>query len=374
MKVIIDNKIPFIKGVLEPFIDVEYAAGSEISNDMLRDANALIVRTRTKCNESLLKGTKVRFIATATIGFDHIDTEYCANNGISWTNSPGCNAGSVMQYIASALLTYAKEKNIDLTKKVLGVIGIGNVGKKVVQLAEQIGMQVLLNDPPRAKTEGACGYISLKGLLRESDIITCHVPLNYSGEYKTHHLVDNGFLNNINKGTLLINSSRGEVVDSEALKSALKSEKLCDVILDVWENEPNIDLELLNMTHYATSHIAGYSTDGKSNATMMCVRALSKYFNLGIDDWEPDDLPVPEENIIKFDAKGLSFQEILTKAILPTYSILTDDSKLRNIPQDFEKHRGNYPLRREFQAYYLSINNLTSHDKWVLMRMGFNIK
>lgn len=374
MKVVIDNKIPFIKGVLEPFIDVDYYPGSEINKNIVRTADALIVRTRTKCNAELLHGSKVKFIATATIGFDHIDTEYCKENGIHWTNSPGCNAGSVMQYIASALLSYAKEKDVDLTKKVLGVIGVGNVGKRIVKLAEHIGMQVLLNDPPRALAESSCGFISLKGLLREADIITCHVPLNYSGEYKTHHLVDTEFLNNINKGTLLINSSRGEVVDSKAVKNSLVNKELHDLILDVWENEPNIDIELLNLTHFGTSHIAGYSTDGKSNATMMCVRALSRFYNLGIDEWEPDFLPVPENQVIEFDAIGKSIQQVLTEAILSTYSIKYDDEILRKAPTDFEKHRGNYPLRREFQAYQLSITNLSTENKRILMQMGFNIK
>jgi erythronate-4-phosphate dehydrogenase len=374
MKVIIDNKIPFIKGVLEPFIDVEYYPGNEITNDIVKEAGALIVRTRTKCNAALLQESKVKFIATATIGFDHIDTEYCRNNGIHWTNAPGCNAGSVMQYIASALLTYAKDKDIDLREKVLGVIGVGNVGKRIVKLAEYIGMQVLLNDPPRAKAEGPCGFISLNGILREADIITCHVPLIYSGEYKTHHLINSDFLKSLNQSTILINSSRGEVVDSEAIKSALINEKLRDIILDVWENEPTIDIELLKMAYYGTSHIAGYSTDGKANATMMSVRALSRFFNLGIDDWEPDDLPFPDYSLINIDASGKNFQQILTEAILPTYSIKSDDKTLRENPAEFEKHRVNYPLRREFRAYHLSISNLSVENRSTLMRMGFNIK
>jgi erythronate-4-phosphate dehydrogenase len=374
MKVIVDNKIPFIKGVLEPFIDVEYYPGNEIDNKKVKDADALIVRTRTNCDASLLDGTSVKFIATATIGYDHIDTDYCLKKNIFWTNAPGCNAGSVMQYVASALLTYADEQGINLKDKVLGVIGVGNVGKRIVQLAEYIGMQVLLNDPPRAKSEGPCGFISLKGLMREADIITCHVPLNYSGEYKTHHLVDENFLNSLNKGSLLINSSRGEVVDSQALKKYLVNKKLNAVILDVWENEPFIDKELMEMAYFATPHIAGYSTDGKANATKMSVRSLSQFFNLGIDDWEPDDLPVPEKNIIEIDSTNKSLQHVLKSAIIPTYNIHNDANGLRNSLSDFEKLRGNYPLRREFLAYSLSVKNLSVENKWTLMRMGFNIK
>ena len=178
MKVIIDNKIPLLQGVLEPFIDVEYYPGKEISKEKVRDADALIIRTRTKCNADLLEGTSIKFIATATIGYDHIDTEYCKSRGIAWTNAPGCNSGSVMQFIASAILTWAKEKQINIEDRVLGVVGVGNVGNKVVRLAENLGMQVLLNDPPRERTEGKCGFVSLKGILRDADIITLHVPLN----------------------------------------------------------------------------------------------------------------------------------------------------------------------------------------------------
>lgn len=374
MKVIVDKKIPFLKGVLEPFIDVEYYDGKEISSQIVKNADALIVRTRTKCDAALLKGSSVKFIATATIGFDHIDTKYCDDNGIIWTNAPGCNAGSVMQYIASALLTYAKEKNIDLSTKVLGVIGVGNVGKRIVQLAENIGMQVLLNDPPRERTEGPCGFISLKGLLREADIVTCHVPLIMDGEDKTYHLVDENFLNKINKGTILINSSRGEVVDTMALKSSIKNMSIKDAILDVWEHEPNIDRELMGLAYFATQHIAGYSTDGKANATMMSVRSLSRFFNLGIDDWEPEDLPVPEDAIIQFDASNISFQQVITEAVFATYSIRNDDKDLRANPGDFEKLRGDYPLRREFGAYNLKISNLSGNDKKNLLKMGFSFK
>jgi erythronate-4-phosphate dehydrogenase len=374
MKVIVDEKIPFLHNVLEPFVDVEYYAGNEINNSILKSADALIIRTRTKCNASLLADTPVKYIATATIGYDHIDTEFCKRMGITWTNAPGCNSSSVMQYIASALLTYSKEQGIDLKNQVLGVIGVGNVGKKIVKLAENLGMQVVLNDPPRANKEGKCGFISLTGLLREANIITCHVPLVYKGQYQTHHLINKEFLSRVNKETLFINTSRGEVVDTQSLKEALKTRQIKDAFIDVWENEPDIDTELIKMAYFATPHIAGYSTDGKANATKMSVQALSRHFNLGIDDWEPDDIPTPENAIIKIDAIYNDFQSILKDTVLPTYSIRYDDKLLRNSPNDFEKLRGNYPLRREFGAYYISTSNLSVDNRWGLLRMGFNIK
>jgi erythronate-4-phosphate dehydrogenase len=374
MKVIVDEKIPFLHNVLEPFVDVEYYAGTEINNSIVKNADALIIRTRTKCDASLLSNTKVKFIATATIGYDHIDTEYCNKKDIIWTNAPGCNSNSVMQYIASALLTYSMEQGIDLKNKVLGVIGVGNVGKKIVKLAEYLGMQVILNDPPRAKKEGPCSFISLKGLLRDANIITCHVPLAYKGDFPTYHLVNEEFLSKVNKETILINSSRGEVVDTQSLNIALKTQKIKEAFVDVWENEPKIDRELLKMAYFATPHIAGYSTDGKANATKMSVQALSRHFDLGIDDWEPDDIPTPENTTIKIDANNSNFQNILKDAILSTYSIRNDDKLLRNCPNEFEKLRGNYPLRREFVAYHISVSNISIEDRWNLLRMGFNIK
>ncbi len=291
MKIVVDDKIPFIRGVLEPFADVLYKQGSLIGHEDVKNADALIIRTRTKCNKELLEGSKVRFIATATIGSDHIDTEYCREKGIKWANAPGCNSGSVMQYVASALLSYAKSENIKLEDRVLGVIGVGNVGKKVVRLAEMLGMQVLLNDPPRQEVEGDCGFISLEGILRESDILSFHVPLSMNGRYKTYHMCDKDFANKMNDNTLLINTSRGEVIDNAIIKESLAAGKFANVILDVWEKEPNISKELVDAVKIATPHIAGYSTDGKAMGTLMSVRAVADYFDLPITDWEPEELP-----------------------------------------------------------------------------------
>lgn len=166
MKVIIDDKIPFIKGVLEPYANVEYMAGNSITRKNLTDVDALIIRTRTKCNATLLKGTQVKFIASATIGHDHIDTAFCKANSITWTNAPGCNSGSVMQYVASALVFFAQQNNMILKDHVLGVVGVGNVGRKIIKLAEILDMHVLLNDPPRVRAEGVCGFISLDGIFK----------------------------------------------------------------------------------------------------------------------------------------------------------------------------------------------------------------
>ncbi len=373
MIVVADNKIPFLKGALEPFADVVYASGKEITNELLKStsAEALLIRTRTKCNHDLLGNTNVSFIATATIGYDHVDTDYCSKNGIVWTNAPGCNSSSVKQYISSALVTLAKKKGFDLKDRTLGVIGVGNVGSKVVRAAEQLDMKIYMNDPPRQRKENVCQLRSLDTILRECDILTFHVPLNLEGEDVTFHMADKTLFDRVNKGTIIINSSRGEVVNTNDLKNAIQSGKLGGVVLDVWEREPFIDAELLNMTDIVTPHIAGYSADGKANGTSMSIRSLSRFFNLGIDDWEPEDIPVPPVTKLKINCRGKSDDQIISEAILGTYDILEDDIRLRNSVETFEKQRGDYPLRREFQIYTILLSEERPEVDKRLRRLGF---
>lgn len=211
MKIVADDKIPFLKGALEPYAEVVYISGKQINREILKDADALLIRTRTKCSENLLEGTAVRFIGTATIGFDHIDTHYCNKNGITWTNAPGCNSTSVQQYIAAALLKLSYECHFNLKDKTLGIIGVGNVGSKVEMFARSIGMNVLLNDPPRARVEGKKNFHSLNTVLAESDIVTVHVPLYVVGEDYTYHLFNEESFRKFKKGAWFINTSRGEV-------------------------------------------------------------------------------------------------------------------------------------------------------------------
>jgi erythronate-4-phosphate dehydrogenase len=373
MKIIADSKIPFLQGVLEPFMDVEYFKGSEINRSIIKDADALIIRTRTKCNAELLEGTNVKYIATATIGFDHIDIAYCKDKGITWTNAPGCNSGSVMQYIAFALLYFANTKSIDLRDSVLGVIGVGNVGRKIVRLAEILEMQVLLNDPPKERIEGPCSYISLEGILRECNIITFHVPLTLQGADKTFHMVDQHFLGKLNPGSLLINSSRGEVIDSRLLLKSMEKGFPESLILDVWENEPGIDTALLNFAFYGTPHIAGYSADGKANGTKMSVQAISRFFGLGIDEWEPDCIPTPVNDKLIVDAGNKNIQQILTELIFQCYNFRDDDIRFRTNPEKFEWLRENYPLRREFKAFTVEASNLSADNELKLKQLGFKV-
>lgn len=371
MKIIADNKIPYIKGALEPHAEVIYLPGKETTAEVVKDADALITRTRTTCNRQLLEDSKVKFIATATIGYDHIDTEYCKSAGIEWTNAPGCNAESVNQYIASALFSWSKRKRQDLTGKTIGIVGVGNVGSKVARACETIGMKVLLNDPPRERNEVPKKFVSLDKIQREADIITFHVPLNMTGEDATFHMVDETFLQNMEKNPLIINTCRGEVFDTEAVYNAVEAGDISGVILDCWENEPDIDLELLNLAEYATPHIAGYSKDGKANGTKMSVQAVSRFFNLGIDDWEPKGVELPENTIIEIDGNQHSENSLLAQAVLSTYDIENDDDALREAPHLFEKQRGDYPVRREFNSYTIKAKNVEERTLEKLKKLGF---
>ena len=287
MKFVIDDKIPYIRGVLEPFAEIKYIRGSDINRNDMCDTDGLIIRTRTQCNEKLLEGTGIKFIATATIGFDHIDKEYCHIAGIRWTNAPGCNSESVNQYIASGLMHWAEETKTSLHGHTMGIIGVGNVGSKVARTAEILGMKVLLNDPPRAREEGQAGFVELDQVLEEADIISLHVPLNMEGIDKTLHMADNEFFTKWRDPNLFINTCRGEVMVTSSLKKNIDTGRIKNSIVDCWENEPQIDLELMHRCLIATPHIAGYSRDGKANGTSQCVNAVSRFFKLGLGNWYP---------------------------------------------------------------------------------------
>jgi erythronate-4-phosphate dehydrogenase len=371
IKIVVDDKIPFLKGVLEPYAKVEYYKGSEISRSVLKDADALITRTRTKCNKELLDGTKIKFIATATIGFDHIDTAYCDANGIKWTNAPGCNSGSVKQYIASVLIRLSINYGFNLSEKTIGIIGHGNVGSKIDSVAKALGMNVLVNDPPLQRIDSSLNFVSLEEIKQKADIISFHVPLNKEGIDKTFYMADESFFNSLKPGCLLINSSRGEVVKNSALKDALINLKLKGAVLDVWENEPNIDLELLQLLDFATPHIAGYSADGKANGTAMSVQVLSDYFGFNLKNWFPENVPLPDNANIKLDCKGKTKTEIISGLILATYDVKYDDARLRKSVVTFEKQRGNYPLRREFQSFKPCLENDSYRLEKTIKELGF---
>ena len=371
IKIIADNKIPYLKGALESVADIVYLPGSKITKQDLADADALITRTRTKCNKELLEGTGIKFIATATIGYDHIDTAYCDAAGISWTNAPGCNSGSVQQYVASALVLLSRKNNFELKSKTIGIVGVGNVGSKVQKIAEAFGMKVLLCDPPRERKEGSANFVSFETICKEADIITFHTPLNKTGTDKTFHLADDAFFQKVKKGVIIINSSRGEVVETNALKQALRSGIVNSSVIDVWENEPDIDKELLALVTIATPHIAGYSRDGKAGGTTMSVQAVSRFFGLGIDNWQPADIEKPSNPSICIDTIGKTIEQVIQDAIRATYKIAEDDKRLKADVATFEKQREDYPVRREFHAYNVEFTAGNAKALELIKTIGF---
>jgi len=374
MKFIIDDKIPYIQGVLESFGEVVYLSGPKTTPEIVKDADAIITRTRTICNQDLLEGSSVKFISTATIGYDHIDTDYCAKAGIQWTNAPGCNSKSVEQYIASALFVLAQKKEFQIKGKTIGVFGVGQVGSKVAHVCKLLGMTVLLNDPPRERADGSDQFCSLGEIMQKADIITLHVPLDMQGKDATFHLANTPFFKALKRKPIVINSCRGEVLDTLSAKTALKNGLISGLVVDCWENEPSLDRELLELVDLATPHIAGYSKDGKANGTSMSIQAVSRFFGLGIDHWQAQQVELPKNTIIELDGLNLSEEEIFAKAVLATYDIRTDDAVFRKNPEQFEKLRGDYPVRRDYPVYSIHAKNINQETIETLSALGFKIE
>ena len=338
-KIVIDDKIPYIKETISKLTNrAVYIPGNMIGNDDIRDADALIIRTRTHCDAQLLKGSNVKFVATATIGYDHIDTNFMEQAGIKWINCPGCNASSVAQYIDAVLTLIKTEKHIDIQKQTIGIVGCGHVGRKVVEVARRKGMNILICDPPRSDAEGEKGFVSMEQIAKEADIITFHVPLTKEGRYPTYHLANETLFDSLSKRPIIINSSRGAVVDNEALLYAINYNKVKDAVIDTWENEPNINKELLKRVWIGTPHIAGYSADGKTNADNMVISALCDFFSLPKQPAIcPPEIPNADLCPKNEDERTLFF-----------YNPIPESNKLKLEPEKFEWFRNNYPLRREY--------------------------
>jgi len=373
IRVVADDKIPFIKGALDKVAEISYLPGGSIAASDLDGTDALLIRTRTRCDKKLLDGSGVSFIASATIGHDHIDAEYCRKKGITWTNAPGCNSASVQQYMVSTLLWLAVNRGLDLHGSTLGVVGAGNVGSKVAAAAGALGMRVLINDPPRERAEGPEGFVSLGTILEESDVISLHVPLNAEGPDKTFHLVDRDFIGRAKKGFVLINTSRGPVVESQALLEALHKGRAGLAVLDVFEGEPDLDPGLHAALTLATPHIAGYSLDGKAMGTAMSVQSLSRHFSLGLDDWIPGGIPEPDQPVIFGDAGSVGWVELLWEIYRQTYDVSLDDNRLREQPELFETLRGDYPFRREPGAYRVKLFQPYEELNTILQKLGFEL-
>lgn len=334
IKIIIEHNIPFIKGVLDDLAHVEYLSSAQIDAKAMRHADALICRTRTHCNASLLDNSPCSFIATATIGTDHIDLDYCHRRGITVANAPGCNAPAVAQYVFASLAQVIDRPISDYT---IGIVGVGHVGKIVEQWATQLGMKVLLCDPPRAEVECTNNFVSLDEIACQCDIITFHTPLTTSSKYPTHHICNEAFIASLKHRPIIINCARGGIFDTQAVIDALDANKISHVIVDCWEGEPHLNLTLLEKAIIATPHIAGYSREGKIRATAMALDALARHFNL----------PIP--NVAQGIAPGAA-ENVTLQSIAESYNPLNDSQALKSSPTDFEALRNNYNYRNEVKG------------------------
>jgi erythronate-4-phosphate dehydrogenase len=381
MKIVADENIPFVKECFASIGDVQTFHGRKITPETVANADCLLVRSITQVNEKLLADSKIEFVATATIGFEHVDVEYLKNKGIGFASAPGSNANSVADYLVAALLSVAQKRKITLEGKSIGVVGVGNVGSKVARKCAALGMIVKLNDPPLSRQTGDTKYRPINELF-DCDFITLHTPLTREGEDKTYHLADDKFFASLKTGCVFINTCRGAVHDTDALKNATKSKKLSAVILDVWEKEPNIDCELLRMVDISTPHIAGYSLDGKIAGMIMIYDAACKHFGLKPKQKIEDFLPPPTVPQITIDKIDSDSQKLLNEIVQQVYPINRDDFNTREIamvkPEKrgkfFDDLRKNYPVRREFQNTTIILATESTEYTEKLKGIGFKVK
>ncbi|MBN2019576.1 MAG: 4-phosphoerythronate dehydrogenase PdxB [Sedimentisphaerales bacterium] len=381
MKIVADENIPFVKECFSSIGEVAMLSGRKITPETIADADCLLVRSITPVNEKLLAKSKVKFVATATIGFEHVALDYLNKRGIGFASAPGSNANSVADYLVAALLSVGEKHKMTLEGKFIGVVGVGNVGSRVEKKCRAMGMNVLLNDPPLARQTGDSKYRPLHELL-DCDFITLHTPLTREGEDKTFHLANEKFFNSLKTGCVFINTSRGAVHDTAALKAAINSKKLSAVILDVWENEPDIDCELLRLVDISTPHIAGYSLDGKIAGLIMIYNAACRHFGLKPTHKIEDFLPPSTVPQIVIDKTGDDKQALLHEIVQQVYAINRDDFNTREIAlapparrgKFFDDLRKNYPVRREFQNTTVILKQYSQILYSLLTGIGFKTK
>lgn len=341
MKFVIDKAIPFVEGVFEPFAEVIYKEGPDIAREDLLDADALVIRTRTRCDAALLEGTSVKIIATATVSMDNIDLAWCKDHGIFVRNASGCNAGGVTNYVFSALYGTAARKSIPLSGATLGIIGLGSAGSRVEEMGLALGFKTLRYDPWRAAKEGPSEFCDLDTVLAGADVVTLHIPVNDS----TRGMADAAFFARMKPGAFFINTAQGELVVEEDLIRAIP--RLGPVALDTWCHEPDINRTLLDLVDIATPHIAGYTLQGKQIGTSLAIRAVARFFGLsGLYDFFPTT-EIIEYQAVHIDAHEKT-QGQIASVIQYNYPIFTDDFMFRMAPDRFSEMRANYSYRREF--------------------------
>lgn len=376
MKIIADENIPLVNEVFGKFGEVETYAGRAISSHHVRDADVLLVRSITKVDKQLLAGSTVRFVGTCTIGTDHVDQAWLRANDIAFSAAPGCNANAVVDYVLSTLVTLSRQQHFDLRERCVGIVGVGNVGGRLKNRLEALGVRCLCTDPLNDDLE-LPGRIHLDELIAESDVISLHTPLEKNGEHPTWHLFNALNLPLLRPGTILVNSARGSVIDNQALLELLNERNDVTAVLDVWEGEPDISLPLLARAAVATPHIAGYSLDGKVNGTLLVYEAMCQHFNL------PRKLDVstllPEGDTLEAAAALGDHFEKACQMVTLAYDVLRDDHAFRQVMTENNKNRAssfdalrkNYPVRREFGVIKIRLSERDESLERALSAFGF---
>jgi len=381
MKIVADANIPFVRECFCSLGHVELVDGRGMTPQTVAGADALLVRSVTPVGPQLLDGSAVRFVGTATIGYDHVEIDYLRRRGIAFASAPGSNANSAAEYVIAALLEIAARRGIDLRGSSIGIIGAGNVGSRVAEKCTALGMELRLNDPPLARETGQPKYLPIEALF-DCDFVTLHTPLTFEGPDKTYHLADAAFFRSLKKGCIFVNASRGAVVEAGALKAAILGRRLGAVVLDVWENEPQIDTQLVGMVDIGTPHIAGYSLDGKIAGMMMIYHAACDYFGATPNRKAEDFLPAPPVPELTLEAGAAGEQQIVATAVKAVYDIARDDARLRLIRnarshktgEFFDNLRKEYPVRREFQNTSIVLSAANPSLRHKLAGVGFTVE
>ncbi len=381
VKIVCASSVLFAREAFETLGETQVIPDRKISREHLVDADVLVVRSKTDVNKDLLADTKVGFVGTATAGFDHMDVRWLDRAHIAWCAAPGCNANSVAEYVTAAVCRIAHERGLDLEKMTMGVVGVGQVGSRVVKKAEVLGMRVLQNDPPLAIATQDPVYVSLDRVLEEADVVTFHVPLTRNGKFPTWHLCNCHFFEHVRPGCIFINAARGEIVDTDSLLYALDRHVVSDAVLDTWENEPLISAELLSKVRIATPHIAGYSFEGRLNGTIAVYNEVCHFFEVE-PAWKPDEAGFPVPPVIACDARERAYETVMCEIISSAYDIMKDDTALRQavamMPDargtHFDGLRRSYSARREFTAVRVDLRNAGEKLTDKVRRLGFQVR
>jgi len=380
VRIIVDENIHSAQEVFGRLAELIVLPGRSITAKVVKKADALVIRSVTKVNEELLAGSPVKFVGTATIGFDHIDLDYLQSQGIRFASAAGSNANAVAEYVVAALLESAEVRGKTLEGSSIAIVGVGHVGSQVLRKVEALGMQIFLNDPPKYRETGDPRFLPLRDALAKADFVSLHVPLQREGTDATYHMVNSKFFSALKPGAVLLNTSRGDVVEEEALRRALDAGKISHGVLDVWRGEPRINEDLVKETFLATPHIAGYSAEGKITATAMIYDAFCQWLNRSVPVPWNDKLPLPRVSQIDLTELQGDDETLLRHIVRQVYDIRKDDRALRetmksseNRGAEFDLLRDNYSLRREFSATRINVANERSSLVRKASGLGFPV-